>query len=278
MRGGPVVRVMRSVHVMPVSRILAAATMLSLAAACGDGGSAADEGLPPEISAAPMPPYEAMPLDTVGRIEGTIAWAGTIPPDSIANVPQPLVRVCRTNRLRLTPVRVTRGTVSGAVVWLADARRGKPLPASRRFELATDRCRLTPPVQSAIAGGMLNVLSLDRLEHRLLFTRAGTEGAVGRVEQFDAGQVVPLESVLRLPGPVTVSSDRYRWMTAWIHVFDHPYFAMSDRGGEFAIDSIPPGRYTLVLWHSAVGSRDTTITVTGGDTSRIRLVLQDASP
>ena len=271
-------RVMRRERFMPVSRFLAAATMLSLAAACGDGGSTAGDGLPPEISAAPMPPYETMPLDTVGRIEGTIAWEGTIPSDSIANVPPSLVRVCRTNRLRLTPVRVTRGTVSGAVLWLGDARRGKPLPASRRFELATDRCRLMPGVQTAIAGGMLNVLSLDQLEHRLLFTRAGTEGAVGRVEQFDAGQVVPLESVLRLPGPVAVNSDRYGWMSAWIHVFDHPYFTMSNRGGEFAIDSIPPGRYTLVLWHAATGSRDTMITVAGGDTSRIQLVLPDASP
>jgi hypothetical protein len=268
---------MRRVKVMPVARYLAAAAMLSLAAACGNEGSTAGDGVPPEISAAPMPPYETVPLDTVGRIEGTIAWEGTVPPDSIANVPPSLVRVCRTDRLRLTPVRVTRGTVSGAVVWLSDARRGKPLPASRRFELATDRCRLMPPVQTAIAGGMLNVLSLDQLEHRLLFARPGTEGSVGRVEQFDAGQVVPLESVLRLPGPVTASSDRYPWMNAWIHVFDHPYFSMSAEQGEFAIDSIPPGRYTLVLWHAATGARDTMITVSGGDTARIRLVLPDAS-
>jgi hypothetical protein len=250
---------------------LLALVLLLLPQACGGPDSTTGDERRVAISETPLPPYETIPLDSTGRLEGIVAWEGALPSSTTLAIADSLTRTCRTSRLQLTPVRVVRGGVNGAVAWLGDARRGKALPAARRFELATDRCRLTPPVQAAIAGGMLNVLSLDRLEHRLQFTRVGTEGTVGRVEQFDAGQVVPLETVLGLPGPVTVQSDRFPWMEAWIHVFDHPYFATSAGAGAFAMDSIPPGRYELIVWHPATGQRDTTILVSGGDTVRVRV-------
>src|SRR5690606_30621731 len=118
-----------------------------------------------------LPPYETIPLGAVGRIEGTVTWDGPAPPPITVTLADSVARVCRAPSLRLTPVRIVRGGVEESIVWLDDVRRGKALPASRRFEIATDRCRLAPTVQPAIAGGILNVLSLDRLVHRLQFTR-----------------------------------------------------------------------------------------------------------
>lgn len=220
-----------------------------------------------------LPPYQSVPLDVVSRIEGRVTWEGSVPRPTSVPLSDSVARVCRASTIRVLPVQVARGGVIESVVWLDGIRSGKALPASRRFEIATDRCRLTPVVQPAIAGGILNVLSLDRLVHRLQFTRAGSEGTIDRVEQFDAGQVVPLETVLRRPGPVIVRSDRFPWMEASILVFDHPYFAITATGGVFAIDSVPPGEYTLVVWHPATGQRDSTITVSGGDTIQVDLVL-----
>ena len=253
-------------------RIVALAATAVHLAGCGEG-SDTDAANASVTTPPPPPPYNTIPLDSVGRIEGTVGWSGTIPASTSLPLPDSLRRICGAGSLRITPVRVVRGGLTESVVWLADARRGKALPASRRFELATDRCRLLPQVQAAIAGGMLNVLSLDRLVHRLQFSRAGAGGTVEHVEQFDAGQVVPRESVLRLPGPVTVSSDVYPWLRAWIHVFDHPYATVTGSGGAFALDSIPPGEYTLAFWHPSTGQRDTTVTVTSGDTLQLRFEL-----
>lgn len=212
-------------------------------------------------------------MDSVGRIEGIVVWSGPRPADTTFTLESEIARACRTLTMRMPTVQVQRGGVTGALVWIDGIRRGKPLPASRRFELITNRCRLSPVIQAAIAGGILNVLSLDRLSHRLQFTRPGTEGTVDRVDQFDRGQVVPLESVLSMPGPVSVKSDRFPWMTAEIHVFDHPYFALTGSGGRFLLDSVPPGEHSLVIWHPATGRRDTAITIGGGDTIQLRLDL-----
>jgi hypothetical protein len=217
-------------------------------------------------------------MEEFGRIQGTVTWSGSPPDDSLVTIPDSLVGTCRARTLRLTPVRVTRGGVSEVVAVVAGLRKGKPLPPSRRFEIATSRCRFVPEVQGAIAGGMLNVLSLDRLVHRVRFIDPGSGADIDRVEQFDAGQVVPLESVLRDARPVTVRSDRLPWMAAWIHVFDHPYFAISNDRGAFGIDSVPPGTYELRLWHAATGWRDTLVTVAAGDTLRLAFVLGGGLP
>ena len=50
---------------------------------------------------------------------------------------------------------------------------------------------------------------------------------------------------------------------------------MTSSGGTFVIDSIPPGTHTVVLWHPAAPPRDTTITVSAGDTIRLRLAISD---
>lgn len=240
---------------------------------CGDAAEDGAGGLPVADSVPVAPPYESVALDAVGRVEGTVAWQGPVPTSTTVALADSIARVCRTSSLRLTPVRIVRGGVVESLVWLEGIRRGKSLPASRRFELTTDRCRLTPSVQPAIAGGILNVLSLDRLVHRLQFSRAGTGGTLDRVEQFTEGQVVPLESVLELPGPVSVRSDRFDWMDASIHVFDHPYFAVTSSGGSFAIDSVPPGEHRLVVWHPVTGQWDTTVTVAAGDTVKLQIAI-----
>ena len=247
---------------------------LLVLAATGCGGNPDDtDGQPLADTVALLPPYETTPLEDFGRIEGTVTWDGPAPRPTVVELADSVARVCRAPSLRLTPVNVARGGVLESIVWLDGVRRGKALPASRRFEIATDRCRLTPPVQPAIAGGILNVLSLDRLVHRLQFSRAGSEGTVDRVEQFNEGQVVPLETVLRMPGPVSVRSDRFSWMEATIHVFDHPYFTMTTAGGAFVIDSVPEGAHSLIVWHPVTGQRDTTVTVSVGDTVRVHLVI-----
>lgn len=257
--------------------LVALLAALSLTA-CGPDGTDSNGTGARAIGAAPAPPYEPVPMEQFGRIQGTITWNGSPPDDSVVAVPDSLAGTCRARTLHLSPVRAARGGLSNVVVSLSDLRKGKPLPPSRRFEIATSRCRFVPEVQGAIAGGMLNVLSLDRLVHRVSFIDSGSGAVIDRVEQFDAGQVVPLESVLRDARLVAVRSDRLSWLAAWIHVFDHPYFAVSDDRGAFGIDSIPPGTYGLQLWHAATGWRDTLVTVAAGDTLRLGLRLGGGLP
>jgi hypothetical protein len=43
------------------------------------------------------------------------------------------------------------------------------------------------------------------------------------------------------------------WMSAYIHVQDHPYMAVSDAEGELQIKNLPVGKHAFVFWHPLSG-------------------------
>lgn len=55
------------------------------------------------------------------------------------------------------------------------------------------------------------------------------------------------------PGIVPISCDIHTHMSAFVLVFNHPYFAVASEDGRYVIPNVPPGPYTLKVW-SEVGS------------------------
>ena len=48
--------------------------------------------------------------------------------------------------------------------------------------------------------------------------------------------------------------DIHSHMSAFILVFAHRYFALTDEDGRYHIDNVPPGQYTVVAWNEAMPS------------------------
>jgi len=46
-----------------------------------------------------------------------------------------------------------------------------------------------------------------------------------------------------------------------------PYFAVVKDDGSYAIKDVPPGKYTLKVWHGTLGTQKTKITVAAGATA-----------
>lgn len=42
-------------------------------------------------------------------------------------------------------------------------------------------------------------------------------------------------------------------MTAFIAVFDHPFYAVTDDQGAFTIPNVPVGKYKMQAWHEVLG-------------------------
>ncbi|MCI0412736.1 carboxypeptidase regulatory-like domain-containing protein [bacterium] len=51
------------------------------------------------------------------------------------------------------------------------------------------------------------------------------------------------------------------WMTAYVIVTPHPYFAKVDSQGNYTLEDVPPGKYILVSWHEYFGTKEQPITV-----------------
>jgi hypothetical protein len=66
---------------------------------------------------------------------------------------------------------------------------------------------------------------------------------------------------IRDAGILKLVCDTHAWMLGYVHVFDHPFFSITDDKGAFSIANVPPGTYTLKAWHEEAGVRIQEITV-----------------
>jgi hypothetical protein len=204
-------------------------------------------------------PYRVEQVASPGRIRGTV---------DVSALPAPAPSACA------TPAAPHSGP--NAIVWLDDIRAGLDVPAERkldrRLELTATRCRLEPRLQLALVGSTLNVRNDESITHQVQLFRDGGPQPVFLIPFIFAGQVVPTERPLTVPGVLEARSTQDPSLRSVVVVVDHPYAAVVGADGSFVIDSVPPGRYHLMAM-SPDGSGEQTVVVpaSGEQTVTLRL-------
>lgn len=177
--------------------------------------------------------------------------------------------VCRPFSQSLVPSR--DGGVGNAVVWLSGVSAGPRDDAPRRARLTLDRCRLEPRVQRVARGSTVLVNGRDGMLSRLRFSADGEVAPRTTVLLSDVGQIVPNDASSAHPGLVRVTDDLHPWIRAYIVVAPHPFVAVTAADGQFRFDGVPPGRYTLHVWHERLGTHEKKVRVDGGVQTKIAL-------
>lgn len=193
--------------------------------------------------------YQVIEVIDGGEIVGKVKWVGTIPEVKRLVVNKD-VEVCCPNdqgskpfpRLIISPK--TRG-VKNTVVYLANISQGKKLEKPKvNPKLDQIECVYVPHVLIVPVGARLDMLSSDNLLHNIHMF-----GAASYNLAFPLANKV-ITKRLRKPGVVRAVCDAgHNWMSAFIHVVEHPYFALTDDNGNFKLAAIPPGTYELQAWH-----------------------------
>jgi plastocyanin len=93
--------------------------------------------------------------------------------------------------------------------------------------------------------------------------------SLSRTKRFDLGRYAQGKSrsvTFDQPGIVRVFCDIHSHMSAFVLVFNHPYFSTTAADGRYRIDNIPPGTYNVASWHegSTRETRAVTIPAQGG--------------
>ena len=68
------------------------------------------------------------------------------------------------------------------------------------------------------------------------------------------------------------------WMRAFVFVFDHPYFAVTSKSGEFELKNLPPGTYTIEAWHEQYKTLDQTVTLAPRESKSVSFTFHSAAP
>jgi plastocyanin len=132
-------------------------------------------------------------------------------------------------------------------------------------------CMYVPRVLGARVGQTVQVRNSDELYHNVHGVSKAANGF--NISQPKAGIV----QELRLNDPeimVRVTCDVHRWMTAFVGVVNHPYFATTDAAGSYVIANVPAGTQTVQTWHEHFGVLTQTVRVTDGATSTVEFTYE----
>jgi len=150
--------------------------------------------------------------------------------------------------------------IRGAVVWLETSPPGvKPANPAAPVQIDQKQCVFIPRVIVVPAGGTVEFLNSDRLLHNI---HSVSKENVPFNRTQPKGRTIPV--VFAKPEIVRIKCDLHAWMTAWVVVAAHPFYALTDPQGEFVFDNVPAGRYVLGIWHERLGEAKTPVTVNGG--------------
>ena len=134
-------------------------------------------------------------------------------------------------------------------------------------------CVYAPRIVGVRVGQPLEVRNSDPLTHNVRGISASTNG-------FNLGQpaaAAPLRiQLLAEERMVQLKCDIHSWMTAFVAVVSHPYFAVSGTDGSFRIGNVPPGTYNLRLWHERYGIVTSRIRVQAGAAATLELTYPAA--
>jgi plastocyanin len=123
-------------------------------------------------------------------------------------------------------------------------------------QMDQEQCVFVPRVVVVPAGGTVEFLNTDRLLHNLHSNSTGNP-IFNRTQP--RGRTIPI--VFKNPEIIRVDCDLHPWMRAWVAVADHPFYTITNEQGEFMLDNVPPGEYTLQLWQESLGAVTKDVTV-----------------
>ena len=144
-----------------------------------------------------------------------------------------------------------------AVVYLDSAPSGAfELPEPGRAAMDQRDQTFVPHVLAVTVGTTVDFPNSDVTFHNVF--------SLSKTKTFDLGRYSRGKSkAVRFdrPGVVQVFCDIHSHMSAYILVFAHRYFAVTDQAGAFTIAGVPPGSYTLAVWHEGEVRDTRTVTV-----------------
>ncbi len=119
-----------------------------------------------------------------------------------------------------------------------------------------------PHVLAIVAGTTVDFPNNDTTYHNVF--------SLSSTRSFDLGRyAVGRSKSVRFdrPGIVRVFCDIHSHMSAFILVFAHRHFAVTDDDGRYRLENVPPGSYTVMAWNESAPTESRRIVVpeSGGD-------------
>jgi hypothetical protein len=145
-----------------------------------------------------------------------------------------------------------------AVVWIDGITQGKKCDPPGTATLRQRNCEYTPHVLIVNPGDQLEIVNEDPILHNVhSYDVANNLRSVFNIAQPVRGfhSRVRDADIAGINAMMTTCDAGHPWMNAYIIRASSPYCTVTDADGKFRLAGVPPGTYTLRMWHEGIAAR-----------------------
>ena len=111
-----------------------------------------------------------------------------------------------------------------------------------------------PYVLPILVGTAVNFPNKDNIRHHVY---SFSPAKIFELPLYTGIPATPI--VFDKPGAVVLGCNIHDWMISYVYVSESPYFAKTEANGKATLFDLPPGNYTLRVWHPRLeGKEDAT--------------------
>jgi len=153
--------------------------------------------------------------------------------------------------------------VAGQSVVYVDTILGKTFPAPTPHPVIDQKGLVFQPHVTAVqVGTTVDFLNSDSVAHNVFWTSIGGNKRLGHnLGTWPKGERKSFK--FDTLGAVPILCNVHPEMSAYLVVVPTPYFATSDQAGNYKIESVPDGSYTVTAWHEGAKNQSKPVSVSG---------------
>jgi hypothetical protein len=204
-----------------------------------------------------------------GKISGTVKFDGTAPHMRGIDMSKDpyCVKAHASDPAKMETVVVGSGNgLQNVALYISDGLTGSALTAVPSEEPVFDQkgCVYTPHVLAMDINQKFKVTTSDQTTHNIHPNPNPMTGNIPWNQSQPPG-ASPVEKSWKATEMIPVQCNIHPWMHGWFAVVKGPY-ATSDASGNFTLNNVPAGSYTVTAWQEDLGTQTQKVTVAAGGT------------
>jgi plastocyanin len=153
--------------------------------------------------------------------------------------------------------------VNGESVVYVEVIAGKTFPAPTATTVMDQKgLMFAPHIAVVQQGATIEFQNSDSVAHNVFWPSVGgNKKLTHNMGTWPRGEKKSFK--FDTPGVIPLLCNVHPEMSAYVIVSPTPYFAMTNKDGDFKIENVPDGAYTVTAWHEGAKSKSNPVKVAG---------------